>query len=202
MKLLLVDDHALFRSGMTLLLGMLAAEVHVDEAGNCDQAAARAGKHDYDLILVDLKMPGLNGLDAVSAMLRSYPSSLVVVLSGEDDPRIVREAIECGAVGFIPKSSTKEVMIQALKLVLARGVYLPHQALGKLGEIETLGFTDRQLEVLRYVVRGQTNKEIARTLSISEGTVKFHLKYVFEKLSCSNRTETVMAAAKLGLRLG
>src|SRR5262249_21519835 len=121
MNVLLVDDHALFREGLKFLLGSLDAALRVDEAGDCAKALEHAAARGYDLVLLDLKMPGTAGLDALQA-LRDAP---LVVLSGEDSPGVVRAAIERGAMGFIPKSSTPEVLIQALRLVLARGVYLP-----------------------------------------------------------------------------
>jgi DNA-binding NarL/FixJ family response regulator len=123
---------------------------------------------------------------------------------------VVRAAIEHGAMGFIPKSSTPEVLIQALRLVLARGVYLPPLAIGAralsaaaTGAAETRlpGITERQMDVLRCVIQGKPNKAIARDLDISEGTVKLHLSAVFRALDVHNRTEAVYAAAKLGLRL-
>jgi len=213
MTLLLVDDHPLFRSGLTYLLRTLDADLQVDEAGNCTQATALAGSRDYDLILLDLKMPGLDGLDALSAIREAFPSSPAVVLSGESDPRIVRQAIETGAMGFIPKSSTPDVMVQALRLILAHGVYLPPHVLAAAvetapadaericGDDRIEGLSGRQMEVLRKVVQGKPNKVIARELAISEGTVKAHLSAVLRALKARNRTEIVYAAAKLGLRL-
>ena len=210
-RLLLVDDHPLFRSGLTYLLRTLDAELEVDEAGNCPQALALAGRR-YDLILLDLKMPGINGIDALSAIRNAFPSSPAVVLSAEDDSRIVRQAIESGAMGYIPKSSTPDVMIQALKLILAHGVYLPPNVLLAQAEIveprrpeaaeATIeGLSERQMEVLRRVVQGKQNKVIAGELDISEGTVKAHLSAVLRALHARNRTEVVYAAAKMGLRL-
>lgn len=213
MKLLLVDDHPMVRDGLTHLLRGLDPDLQVDEAGNCAQATALAGSSDYDLILLDLKMPGLDGLGALAAVREAFPASPVVVLSGEQDPRIVRQAIEEGAMGFIPKSSTSSLMLQALRLVLSRGVYLPPNVLdASIGpdpaQVQQVasddsieGLSDRQMEVLRRVVQGKPNKVIARELAISEGTVKAHLSAVLRALKARNRTEIVYAAAKLGLRL-
>ena len=210
MKLLLVDDHALFREGLKLLLAGLDSQAKLDEAGDLDQALALAADEAFDLILLDLKMPGPNGLHALGTLRDATAGAPIVVLSGEDDPVVVRAAIEHGAMGFIPKSSTPEVLIQALRLVLARGVYLPPLALGAraaatlptgAAEIRLPGITDRQMDVLRCVIQGKPNKVIARDLDISEGTVKLHLSAVFRALDVHNRTEAVYAAAKLGLRL-
>lgn len=190
----------------------LDSQVEIDEAGNCSQALALAGRN-YDLVLLDLKMPGVNGLDALGAIRGAFPSSPAVVLSSEDDPRIVRQAIEYGAMGFIPKSSMPDVMIQALRLILAQGIYLPPNVLAvgpdtpapkrdgaaPAGAIDAL--SERQREVLRRVVQGKQNKVIASELDISEATVKAHLSAVLRALRARNRTEVVYAAAKMGLRL-
>src|ERR1700687_3002845 len=125
MNILLIDDHALFREGLKFLLRSLDAALEVDEAGNCAKALEHAAARSYDLVLLDLKMPGVEGLDALVALRDAISAVPLVVLSGEDNPGVIRAAIERGAMGFIPKSSTPEVLVQALRLVLAHGVYLP-----------------------------------------------------------------------------
>ena len=217
MNILLVDDHPLLRGGMRYLLRSLDANLQMDEASSGTQALELVAAQNDDLVLLDLKMPGLNGMDALAALRAAIPGTPLVVLSAEDDPSVVREAIEGGAMGFIPKSSTPEVLIQALRLVLAQGVYLPptvldapypvaapalHLAQSGSGDSVPPGFTPRQMDVLRCVIKGKPNKAIARELEVSEGTVKAHLSAVFLALGAHNRTEAVYAAAKLGLRLG
>jgi len=216
MNILLIDDHALFREGLKFLLRSLDAALEVDEAGDCAKALEHAAERSYDLVLLDLKMPGVAGLDALAALREALPAAPLVVLSGEDNPGVVRAAIERGAMGFIPKSSTPEVLIQALRLVLAHGVYLPPAVLDAAGPASTAasvasqvsadqttlpGLTPRQMEVLRCVIQGKPNKIIARELDVSEGTVKAHLSSVLHALGTRNRTEAVYVAAKLGLRL-
>jgi len=214
MNILLVDDHPLLRSGMRFLLRSLDASLEMDEASSCAQALEHVAGRNYDLILLDLNMPGLNGLDALAALRDAASDMPLVVLSGETDPRVVRAAIEGGAMGYIPKSSMPEVLIQALRLVLAHGVYLPPlvldaayatpapaPALPQCASTVLPGLTPRQMDVLRLVIRGKANKDIARELDLSEGTVKAHLSAVFQALDVHSRTEAVYAAAKLGLRL-
>jgi two-component system nitrate/nitrite response regulator NarL len=215
-NILLVDDHALFRSGLKFLLQQLDTGLVLDEAGNCTQALERAAARRYDLVLLDLNMPGVSHLDALAALRDAVPDAPVVVLSGEADPNVVRAAIERGAMGFIPKSATPEVLIEALRLVLAHGVYLPLEVLtmnapaaqpaatvpgGGEAMAPQPGLTPRQLEVLRYVIQGKPNKVIARELNLSEGTVKTHLSSVLRAFGARNRTEAVYTAAKQGLRL-
>lgn len=215
MKILLIDDHPLLRGGMRFLLRSFDADMQMDEASNGGEALALVSAQAYDLLLLDLKMPGLNGMDALAALRAAAPGTPLVVLSAEDDPGAVRAAIEGGAMGFIPKSSTPEVLIQALRLVLAQGVYLPPAVLEAAypasapaqratpaGGNAVSALTPRQLDVLRCVIKGKPNKVIARELDVSEGTVKAHLSAVFHALDVHNRTEAVYAAAKLGLRLG
>ena len=216
MNILLVDDHALFRGGLKSLLKELGAGLVLDEAGNCAQALERCAERRHDLILLDLNMPGLNRLDALAALREAVPEVPVVVLSGEDEPRVVRAAIERGAMGFIPKSATPEVLIQALRLVLAHGVYLPVAVLDAASALPAAqaaaradtapaavlpGLTPRQMDVLRCVIQGKPNKVIARELDVAEATVKVHLSSVLRAFGVRNRTEAVYAAAKMGLRL-
>jgi DNA-binding NarL/FixJ family response regulator len=211
-RILIVDDHALFRQGLRFLLRDLDAELEIAEAGDCTQAIALAAEP-FNLVLLDLHMPGIAGLQALEAVRQAFESSRIVVLSGEEDPRQVRKAIEGGAAGFIPKSSKPEVLLSALRLVLSDGVYLPKVALervdeppadnaGAAGERLRETLSERQLDVLRKAVQGKANKVIARELGISEGTVKAHLSAAFRALGVHNRTEAVYAAARSGLQLG
>ena len=158
------------------------------------------------------KQTFMSGLEALEAVRPAFESSPIVVLSGEDDPRQVRRAIDAGAAGFIPKSSTPDVLCGALRLVLANEVYLPAVALRGIDQEEGAGggvasgrlgdaLSERQVDVLRKAVQGKANKVIARELVISESTVKAHLSAAFRALGVHNRTEAVYVAARCGLRL-
>ena len=199
MRVLLVDDHSLFRRGLRLMLRELMPEADVSEAADGEAALALAGER-FELILLDLNMPGASGLDVLDAIRQAFPDSLVTVLSGEDDPTLIRACIAHGAAGFIPKSARPEVMHGALQVVLARGVYLPEKALGAT-PASAANLSPRQLEVLRRALRGTPNKLIARELQISEGTVKSHLSAAFQVLGVRNRIEALYCAARLGLKL-
>lgn len=205
MRILVIDDHALFRRGLKHLLRDLDDRVEVLEAAGCSETEALRGTS-FDLILLDLHMPGIAGLDALAAMRNAFEASRIVVLSGEEDPRQIRRAIDAGAAGFIPKASTPEVLLGALRLILAGGVYLPSVALRGMGEPDAAEqasedriaqlLSDRQIEVLRKAVEGKANKVIARELGISDSTVKAHLSAAFRALGVHNRTEAVYAAAR------
>jgi DNA-binding NarL/FixJ family response regulator len=213
LRTLLIDDHVLFRHGLKFLLSDLDKSIEFVEAGSCEMALELPNKDAIDLVLLDLYMPGVNGLNALGAIKQAFESCAVVVLSSEDDPQVIRQAIEDGASGFVPKSSTPEVLIAALRLILAGGVYLPPHTLRDISSPAHGGFefpkdkakrplenlSDRQLEVLLKAVQGKANKVIAREMKLSEGTVKAHLSASFRALGVQNRTEAVFVAAKLGL---
>lgn len=212
MHVLLIDDHALFRRGLRLLLADLHAAIEFTEADDCACASALVDLKP-DLVLLDLHMPGSRGLDALAFAKSAFESAALVVLSGEDDPPLIRQAIESGAAGFVPKSSTPEVLKSALRLILAGGVYLPPHALRGLAAPGATAaeparrsagplagrLSERQHEVLRRAIQGKSNKLIARELRVSEGTVKAHLSASFRALGVGNRTEAVYAAARFGL---
>lgn len=215
-QILLIDDHPLFREGLCHQLSELAAAVSVFEASDLREGLATARtRPDLQLVLIDLNMPGLAGIDAVTAFRDEFPALPLVVLSASQAPADIRRAIEAGALGFIPKSSRSAVMLGAIRLVLAGGVYLPPQVLEKgrpatpapgvarpapaASGADGVALSPRQHEVLMLLVQGKPNKVIARELGVSEGTVKMHLAIIFGTLQARNRTEAVAAARRLGL---
>ncbi|MBX9964484.1 MAG: response regulator transcription factor [Burkholderiales bacterium] len=215
MKVLLVDDHVLFRDGLKLLIGALDPQIETVDAGNCDEALTAAQRHaDLDLVLLDLQMPGRGGLEGLAILRDQYPSLPVVVMSGDEQPATIQKAIDTGAMGFIPKTSSSAVMLQALKLVLAKGVYVPPSVLKPSaascgstgnavpgpGQID-LKLSPRQMQVLALLVKGRPTKLICRELGISESTAKTHINKIFQTLDVHNRTEAVYATAQLGISI-
>lgn len=199
---------------MRYLLQGLDAGLTIAETDTVTDAVKLLSTQNFDLLLLDLKMPGYDGLDSLHAVKEAADAVPVVVLSGEDSSALIRQAIESGAMGFIPKSSSHDLLMQALKLVLAGGVYLPLSAISEDSaqysvsqpevkaetvpvETEFNGLTPRQLEVLHGVVKGKPNKLIARDLNVSEHTVKAHLSAVFRALGAKNRTDAVYQAARM-----
>lgn len=203
MKILIVDDHALFREGLRHVLLQLDKDGEILEAGQCDEAFKLTGAHpDIDLVLLDLSLPGMDGLAGLATFREQFPDVPVVVMSGSEERHDVQSALDNGALGYIPKSSTSQVMLSALRLVFSGGVYIPSimlSATGMDGAPKLGGLTDRQLAVLRLLAEGKSNKLIGRELDLAEGTVKIHISSIFRTLNVGNRTEAVVAARKLGL---
>jgi DNA-binding NarL/FixJ family response regulator len=205
MKLLLVDDHAMFRDGLSLLIAHHFQDVEVLQAERLAQAIAMVKRHvDLDVVLLDLTLPDSSGLDALPRLHEATPNARIVVLSADDSASTVRGAIECGAAGFIPKTAQGSTLRAALDVVLGGGVYLPGsppQDPSPAGAPErALDLSPRQVEVLHLLIRGATNKHICRELSMAESTAKTHVAAIFRRLEVSNRTQAVFAAARLGLR--
>lgn len=216
MRVLLVDDHHLFRQGLKFLLADLDTGIEFCEADSLPAALALALAHTPDLVLVDLHMPGEDAMAVLGRMRSTFDASMLVVLSSEDNPATIRRAIEAGASGYVPKSSTPQVLIAALRLVMAGGIYIPPPALRAFAgtappapahtapapQRYSEHLSGRQMEVLLKAVQGKANKVIAREMQLSEGTIKAHLSAAFRILGVQNRTEAVFAAARMGLQPG
>jgi DNA-binding NarL/FixJ family response regulator len=204
-RILICDDHPVFREGLRDALAGLPAEfVEAADAGAALEQVADDPQ--IELVLLDLAMPGTDGWTAFRALRERHPTVPVVIVSASEDPADMRRALDGGAAGFVPKSASPEVLRRALDLVIAGGVYVPVAALAPSDagsparrRERASELTARQLDVLRLLSRGLTNREIAGVLGIAEGTVKTHVRTLFEVLDVSNRTEAVLAMRELGL---
>ncbi len=210
MKILLADDHALFREGMHHVMHQLEShlgeQIEIQDAGNFLEALEVAEKNpDICLALLDLKMPGSDGASTIKLFHSRHPDIILVVLSGTDHREDILGAMNSGATGFISKSSNSKEMLQALRMVLDGGTYLPPQLLkqekgdNKNWRATKFGLTARQIEVLRYLGQGWSNKSIAEATGLSEGTVKVHVAAVFNALRVNNRVDAARAGRRLGL---
>lgn len=215
-KVLLIDDHAMFREGIRLVLNKLEFDWALLEAGTCAEGFEFMKTcEDLDLVLLDLALPDMSGIDALQLMRERYAHVPVVVLSGSEDRALVLECINRGAMGFITKSSSSAVLVNALQLVFSGSVYLPQTLLGQWNKsqplappknviamtrdkLSTMGLTARQIDVLELLVQGLPNKLIARQLDIAEATVKTHVTAGLRGLNVKNRTQAVFVMAKLG----
>jgi DNA-binding NarL/FixJ family response regulator len=217
-KILVVDDHPLIREAMKTVLRQLDSAIEVLEAGTCEDALAIAARQsDLSLILLDLKLPGMSGLDGLQTLREQHADVPVVVLSASESRSEVMRALDLGAMGFIPKTQPSRVMIAALKLVLSGGVYLPAEVMSqperppRAGESEgeydagptaaDIGLTPRQTEVLSLLIQGKPNKIICRELNLAEGTVKIHVAAILKALGVSNRTHAVVEVGRRHIKL-
>lgn len=215
MKILLVDDHALFREGMRYVLQQLSGAVEILEAGSFPDGVGVAERHpDLSLALLDLHMPGSEGATSIRLFSQRYPHVPVVVVSGEEGRNVMEKVMDAGASGFVCKNSSAAVMLGALNLVLAGGVFIPPQMLqrhavlaeqeappvdGRSTRTSEYGLTGRQMQVLAQLASGASNREIAEQMGIAEGTVKIHIAAAYQALRVNSRMEAVRVAKQLGL---
>jgi two-component system response regulator NreC len=206
-RVLIVDDHAVVRSGLRLLLEHDEGISVVAEAGNAEEAVRAARQEHPDVVLLDVVMPGTSGVEATPAILEASPESKVLVLSMQDDPTYVREAFGAGAMGYVLKEAAESEVVQAVKQVASGGRYV-HPALGaRLAAAEAKAraqadadpLSEREREVLRLLALGHTNQEIAKMLFISVRTAETHRAHIMQKLRLSTRAELVRYAIASGL---
>ena len=212
MNIILIDDHTLFRMGIETMLKNLEPKTVINSYGDCKAAIEAEKQPDLtNLILLDYNIPGSQTESNIRNIRDNFDNAKIVIVSGEDSPDKIMSAIDSGVSGFIPKSSEPQVLIAALKLILAGGVYLPSDVLRYQGtnSAATVNSSDldndnpldkltsRQLEVLMHVIDGKNNKTIAREIDLSLGTIKAHLSAAYTSLGVSNRTEAVVLASKL-----
>jgi two-component system, NarL family, nitrate/nitrite response regulator NarL len=211
MKLLIVDDHPVLRDGLAALLMHIGPDTTVLQARDANEGIALVDNHpDLDVVILDLAMPGMEGLQALSEFGRKRPDLPVIVLSSSEDPRDVRRALASGALGYVPKSASQHVLLSAIRLVLNGDLYVPPLILdekinatvprttGTEGASNRL-LTARQIEILTLLSEGKPNKTIAATLALSEKTVKTHITAIFKALNVVNRTQAAAAGREQGI---
>jgi two-component system, NarL family, nitrate/nitrite response regulator NarL len=211
MHILLVDDHTLFREALLHVLNQLEPQIIVLEAANAEEAKQLITRSpNLDLVLLDIDLPLVDGLTALPGLRELAPTVPIVVLSGSEATEHVKRALDNGAVGYIPKSSSGHEMLAALRRVIQGDIFIPPRLLGKLGtptpslenspdgHSATSLLTSRQLEVLELMVQGLPNKSIAKTLAVAEGTVKLHVAAILRALGARNRTQAVTEAVRQG----
>jgi DNA-binding NarL/FixJ family response regulator len=208
MKVLVADDHPLFRDALRHVAGQAVEEAECVEAHDLDQAVGSLDEENpFDLILLDLNMPGMDGLTGLLRLRDASPETPIIIVSATEDKDVVERALTCGAVGFIPKSTPKDEMIAAIATVLAGGIYRPHEAAGPAKKnygpsdaelMEGLGsLTRRQRAVLTLLARGRSNKQIAFELDVTNTTVKAHVTAILRKLKVTSRTQAVIVARQI-----
>ena len=217
MKILIVDDHVLILEALRGVLEELRSDAAIIEASDCRQAMRLIDEHaDIELILLDLNLPDRDGFSMITELLERYPAISIVVLSSSHTRKDVVRAFDLGAVGFIPKSAQRQVMLCALELVLSGGIYIPPEILARAEALPTqprlrrrasnrsaaspadLGLTGRQIDVLALMMHGMSNKEICRALDLAAPTVKNYVTAILKALKVTNRTEAVIVVGELG----
>lgn len=215
MKVLIVDDHALIRDALARVLAGLTPDMTVLEATGPNAAFETIEREpDLDLVLLDLALPGMHGLSVLKSLREKHPAVAVVVISASSDRENVTRALDHGALGFIPKSSSNEVLASALRLVLAGGIYVPPEILGRSTAEPVappiaaghrtpaeIGLTERQAQILSLIMKGKSNKLICRELDIAESTVKNQITAIMKALNVTSRTQAVLVVNQLGLNL-
>jgi DNA-binding NarL/FixJ family response regulator len=213
MKALIVDDHALIRQALQTVLSRLQRIDTVFEAASSRAAMQVVEQHpDLSLILLDINLPDRDGFSVLGELRDRYPTIAIIVLSALNDQDTIKRAFSQGALGFIPKTSDLAVMLNAIQLVLSGNLYIPSEILdrkeptpARLSNRPTrelrddLGLTDRQTEILGLLMKGQSNKVIARTLNMAVPTVKNRITVVLKALKVTTRTEAVIKVGQMGL---
>jgi two-component system NarL family response regulator len=199
-SVLLVDDHALFRMGVANIINQEKDLKVVAEAGDGAQGIAAYERHRPDVTLLDLRMPVLEGVEAVRQIRELDPSARVIVLTTYDTDDEISRALKAGAKAYVLKDISADELVNCIRSVLAGKTYLAPAAAAKLAEgVTRVQLTPRELSTLRLLADGKANKEIATALDISERTVKTHLAHLFEKLGVTSRTEAIKIATRRGL---
>jgi DNA-binding NarL/FixJ family response regulator len=217
-KILVVDDHVLIRDATRGVLREVDESALIYEARSAREAEDLIAENpDISLVLLDLNLPDRDGLAMLADLRRDHPAIAVIMLSAFSDRENVLKSLDTGAQGFIAKTSTRDVMVGAIKLVLAGGIYIPPEVLARSPEPSAapisivseqarptpadLGLTGRQLDVLALIMQGKSNKLICRQLDLAEPTVKNHVSAILKALKVNNRTEAVVAVTALGWSL-
>ena len=208
LRIAVADDHPLFRDAVRLALEDLGTKEPLDviEAASAGEAMEIADtRDDLDLLLLDLRMPGMNGLSGLIDLRRRHPALPIAVISAADDPKVIKDCLTFGAMGFIPKSYARSAITTAIQDVLDGRLHIPSavEDLADDQHVETSvtegikALTPQQLRVLQAIAKGQPNKVIAFELGIAEKTVKAHVTVILKKLGVSNRTQAVLAAKNI-----
>jgi two-component system NarL family response regulator len=200
LRLLLADDHTVFREGLSLILSAVPDITVVAEAATGEEAFELFLKHDPDVLILDLQMPGKGGVNTVERILKRQPGAKILILTAYETEEDIYRTIHAGAAGYLLKDTPPEELIGAIRAIASGQRYLSQSVGAKLaGRIGAPVLTERELSVLNRIAAGQANKEIANALGISEGTVKSHVNKIMQKLGAFSRTDAAMVGLRKGL---
>ncbi len=199
-RILIADDHPFFVDGLAANVEAEADMVVVARASDGREAVARAREHGPDVILMDLRMPVMNGVEAIREIVRAAPESRIIVLTTYDGDEDIHRALKAGAKAYLLKDVFREELLAAVRGVYNGKRHIPAHVAGRLAErMASEELTDREVEVLRLVAAGRSNREIGEALSIAEGTVKAHVNNILNKMGANDRTHAAMLALQRGL---
>ncbi|MBO5037851.1 MAG: response regulator transcription factor [Alphaproteobacteria bacterium] len=226
MKILIADDHELFLKGLEFILQENLKNIQITSANSYTEIFQQLDQNDsFDLVITDLAMPGANWLNAITKIHETLPETPIIIISAVFDKEILKQTLDIGVAGYIPKTASNNLIISAINLVLAGGVYIPHELLyttktstlsiekqndeiNSLKNLEKISLapstspekrlTERQIDIVKCIAEGLSNKQIAYKLNLTEGTVKVHITVILKVLNVKNRTSAVIEAAKKG----
>jgi DNA-binding NarL/FixJ family response regulator len=199
-RILVVDDHFMVRMGLSSSLSVESDIEVVSEAGSGETALEAYRQHHPSMVIMDLRLPGMSGIDCIAALIREFPEARILVLSTHSDEEEIYRALQAGARGYVVKTIVREELLRAVRAVHRGEQYLDPIVRTHLAERQSRrSLSIREVDVLRLVVKGFGNKEIARALNIAEVTVKLHVSHIFEKLEVTDRTEAATVALRRGI---
>lgn len=199
-RVMIVDDHAVVCVGLAAILNTQPDMSVVAQANSGREAVELARKHSPDVILMDLRMPEMSGVEAIAAIREERPASAVIVLTTYQGDEDIRKALAAGAQAYLLKGMSHLKLLEAIRSVSAGGQYIPRSLLDSIpGKLNRPALSPRELDILRLVVKGLNNNEIAKALNITRGTVKWHVNIILRRLDVNDRTQAVVVAAQRGI---
>jgi two-component system NarL family response regulator len=199
-RILVADDHPLLREGLIALLGRQPDMKVIAEAEDGNQALVLFRQHRPDIALVDLRMPGIGGLEVTQVICKEFPNAKIIVLTTYDGDEDIYRALQAGAKSYLLKEMPRKDLLETVRLVHSGKRHIPAEVASKLAErTYSSELSDRELDVLKLIVKGKGNKEIAGLLELTEGTVKSYIHHIFSKLGVTDRTEAATIALQRGI---